>query len=122
MESTNTTKCKTILVADDEPQIREMLYEYLTSQGYKVIQAIDGQDAVEKFSVNPHDVCLLITDVLMPRMDGFSSFEAMSKTKPSLKVLYMSGYLDHSHCDINFIRKPFTPIQFLQEINGLLED
>lgn len=113
---------ETILLVDDEPQVRSMLYQILTTHGYEVIQAVDGQDALEKFEQNPKGISLVVTDILMPRMDGVSSVKAMSSINPSVKVLFMTGYMsDQPDPKARILIKPFPPTKILQTIRAILE-
>ncbi|WP_224984490.1 response regulator [Geomonas agri] len=122
MESTE--KVGKILLAEDEPQLRAMLHDLLISRGYEVIQAIDGHDALEKFKQDPQGISLVVTDIVMPRMDGISSFKEMTKIDPSVKVLYMSGYVPERPLPegVNILIKPFSPLDILNAVNSLLAD
>lgn len=123
MKREKTADTKTILLVEDEPQIRALVYDFLTSLGYNVIQAVDGQDALEKFKLNQQEISLVVTDIYMPRMDGISSCRIMSTIKPSIKVLYMSGYVSEQlPPDTCIIPKPFSPLDLLQAVQSLLGD
>ncbi|HYL92675.1 MAG TPA: response regulator [Alphaproteobacteria bacterium] len=101
----------TVMVVEDEEGIREVVTILLDSLGYSVISATNGNEALEKFLSYTGTVDLLLTDLLMPGMNGSELATTLSKTDPELKVLYMSGYSsdnlpgDHSAC---FVQKPFT--------------
>ncbi|MBJ6751239.1 response regulator [Geomonas anaerohicana] len=112
----------TILLVDDEAQLRAMLHDLLVRQGYNVIQAIDGQDALEKFKQNQQSISLVVTDIVMPRMDGISSYKIISTIDPSIKVLYMSGYVPERPLPegVSILIKPFSPIDILQAIRSIL--
>jgi CheY-like chemotaxis protein len=124
MKLGKTAGGKTILLVDDEPQLRAMLHDLLIGCGYKVIQAIDGQDALEKFMQDPQVITLVVTDIVMPRMDGISSFKEMSKINPSVKVLYMSGYIPERPLPegVHILIKPFSPLDLLEAIRKILGD
>lgn len=79
-----------ILVVDDEPNMRNALFEALTRQGHAVDLAENGQEAVEKFNSHPFD--LVITDVRMPRMDGMDVLKEIKKSSPAVPVVVVSGY------------------------------
>lgn len=114
---------ETILLVDDEPHLRGMLYTLLTSKKYNVIQAVNGLDALEKFKHNPHGVDLVLTDIVMPRMDGVTSAQEMRSINPAVKILFMSGYLaDRPQPESNLMIKPFHPVQLLQTIRTILDD
>ncbi|MBU5636951.1 response regulator [Geomonas sp. Red69] len=114
----------TILLVDDEAQIRSMLHDLLVCHGYKVIQAADGLDALEKFKLNVQEIKLVVTDIVMPRLDGLSSIKIMRTITPSVKVLLMSGYASDQPAPdgVSLIPKPFTPADFLQAIRSSLGD
>ncbi|UPU37847.1 response regulator [Geomonas paludis] len=113
---------KTILLVDDEEQIRSMLCALLVRKGYQVIQAADDLDALEKFKLNLEAIDLVVTDVVMPRLDGLASIKIMRAITPCLKVLVMSGYaLDQPPPDgVSLIPKPFTPACFLEAVRSTL--
>lgn len=114
---------ETILIVDDERQLREMLSDFLSSYGYKVITAEDGQDAVEKYKENA-PIHLVVMDVVMPRRDGISSFREIQRMHPDAKVVFMSGYRpDHLQAkdDFQLIQKPFSPVEMIQAIRSALE-
>ncbi|MBU5612887.1 MULTISPECIES: response regulator [Geomonas] len=115
---------KTILLVDDEAQMRSLLYTLLTNYGYNVIQAVDGQDALDKFELNQQCINLVVTDIVMPRMDGISSFKEMSKRNASVRVLYMSGYIPERPLPegVSILLKPFSPLDFLQAVHSILGD
>lgn len=83
----------TILVADDEKALRVILAEALTDKGFDVIQAADGSEAIQLLQATP-SISILLTDIRMPQMDGFSLAEAAVAANPELKVLMMTGYAE----------------------------
>ena len=86
---------ETILVVDDEKAIRRLILATLTPQGYTVLQASDGASALAA-AENGRPVDLLVTDVVMPGMGGRELVQKLTARCPSMKVLYISGYNDHS--------------------------
>ncbi len=117
---------ETILFAEDESALRQMHSDFLESLGYRVVAAVDGVDALDKYAAEA-SVDLLITDVVMPNMGGIELAEALLARDPRLKVLYTSGYTDHSLFDngvlkegVNFIRKPATPFDVVKMMARLL--
>lgn len=115
---------ETILIVDDEKQLRDMLADFLTSYGYTVLLAVDGLDAVEKFKVNHPDIDLVLLDVVMPRKDGISCFREIRAIKPESKVVFMSGYRpDHLQAKEDFIliQKPFSPVEMIKAIRSVLD-
>lgn len=114
---------ETILIVDDEKQLREMLSDFLASYGYKVITAEDGQDAIEKYTENG-PIHLVVLDVVMPRKDGISCFNEIKKINPEARAVFMSGYRpDHLQAkeDFRLIQKPFSPVEMIKAIRNALE-
>ncbi|TGU72732.1 response regulator [Geomonas terrae] len=114
---------ETILIVDDEKQLREMLSDFLVSYGYRVITAEDGQDALDKYKQN-EPIHLVVMDVVMPRKDGISCFREIKKVNPAAKAVFMSGYRpDHLQAkpDFQLIQKPFSPVEMIKAIRSALE-
>jgi two-component system cell cycle sensor histidine kinase/response regulator CckA len=103
----------TVLLVEDEPMVRSVAERALTRHGYTVITADNGEDALEVLA-RGEDIALLISDVVMPGMDGPTMVQEARKTRPDLKILFMSGYaeeqlrnsIDIEH--VNFLPKPFS--------------
>jgi two-component system cell cycle sensor histidine kinase/response regulator CckA len=102
-----------ILVVDDEPKIRSLIRTLLTRQGYEILEASDGVEALSLCNRGPSPD-LLLTDVVMPRMDGVQLAERVATLYPSVRVLYMSGKCEVESIQtrlrkrkFGFIRKPF---------------
>ncbi|HBA87499.1 MAG TPA: XRE family transcriptional regulator [Geobacter sp.] len=115
---------ETILIVDDEKQLRDMLSDFLSSYGYTVIVAEDGLDALEKYKSNLSNINLVVMDVVMPRKDGISCFKEIKSLHPAAKVIFMSGYRpDHLQArdDIRLIQKPFSPVEMIKTIRSALE-
>jgi CheY-like chemotaxis protein len=81
----------TILVVDDEPEIRKLVSAMLTRNGYKVVSADTGENAVRLFKGHP-EISLLLTDVVAPGMSGPMIADHIAALKPDIRVLFMSGY------------------------------
>jgi CheY-like chemotaxis protein len=119
---------ETILLAEDDVSVRELVAIVLKQQGYTVIKAVDGKDAVKKFMENRETIQLLISDLIMPNMDGKAAYDEMKVWQPGLKAIFMSGYahdiirqtmsLDNA---VALITKPITPYALLKKIRGLLD-
>ena len=106
---------ETVLLAEDEAVVRNLVASMLHMQGYTVIAAESGSQAIEAFNSQEGSVDLLLTDVIMPDMNGKTLYNAVSEACPDLKVIYMSGYTEDviAHhgvldADVNFIQKPFS--------------
>jgi len=82
----------TILVVDDEPEIRKLVSAMLSNSGYQIILADTGEQAIKLFRKNPQAIDLLLTDVVAPGMAGPTLADQLCELRPDLKVLFMSGY------------------------------
>lgn len=119
---------ETVLLAEDSAEVRGILRNLLEDSGYKVIDAVDGDDAIDKFMENRDAVQLLVLDVVMPKKNGKEVYEEITKLRPDIKALFTSGYtanvihkkgiLDKR---INFISKPVQPNQFLRKVREVLD-
>ena len=110
---------KTILLADDDVSVRSFIKTLLEGAGYKVIEAYDGQDAVEKFVEYREEIHLLVLDIMMPRKSGKDAYDDISKLKPSIKALFVSGCADESVTPTNILAKPFEARVLLSRLNGM---
>lgn len=117
----------TILIAEDDEQVRRVTEWSLTARGFTVISTRNGVDALGVLNSTEETVDLLLTDVVMPEMNGGVLYERVSEMHPDLPVLFMSGYSDEiiSHrgvldTGINFIAKPFTEAELVSQIDLLL--
>jgi PAS domain S-box-containing protein len=118
---------ETILLVDDEEGVRKLVFAILKAHGYEVIEANNGQTALSAYEKNAHKIDMVLTDVVMPQMNGFELAERLAEVRPELKILYMSGYRDNpignSPGDSNraFLHKPFTPDTLLHKVRQLLD-
>jgi PAS domain S-box-containing protein len=108
-------RAETILVIEDENDLRHMIVRALGRRGYSVLQAGSGEEAIEMVQKNGQTVDILLTDIVMPGMRGTEAAQRIQALVPNLKVLYMSGYTDNALFHQNlldarsvFIQKPFT--------------
>jgi PAS domain S-box-containing protein len=119
---------ESVLLVEDDDQLRKLAARSLRGHGYQVIAAADGVEALEAFEHHRGDIALLITDVVMPRMSGRQLAEALRERAPRMKVLYMSGYTDDaivrhgvSQAEVAFIEKPHMPDALLSKVRELLD-
>jgi len=118
----------TILLAEDEPMVRNLIAIILQGNGYHVLEAIDGQNALEIAQQhNQGEIDLLLTDIVMPKMNGLELFNQFRKEFPETKVILMSGNTEdptlkdvkYQH-NTGFISKPFLPQALTEKIEELL--
>ena len=119
-------KGKKILVVEDEASVRDMVSEILLSNGYIVLKAKDGEEAKEMLTKNKID--FVVSDVIMPRMDGKELYKHVRENSPDIRFLFMSGYMDNNvllkdikNEKVNFIKKPFAPQDLLIKVSNILK-
>ncbi|MDB5051355.1 MAG: histidine kinase [Fibrobacteres bacterium] len=117
----------TILLVEDETSVRRLVKQVLTDQGYRVLEGKDGAEGLEIGRGHPGTIDLVITDVVMPRMDGIQMIQQLRLLRPDVRVLFMSGYIETpvvqngvTPTDSHFIQKPFLPHMILDEVRDLL--
>jgi CheY-like chemotaxis protein len=118
---------ETVLLAEDDTAVRELHKMMLEEAGYTVIEAVDGQDALDRFMDCRVEVDVLVTDVIMPKMNGKSLYEEIRKNRPDMKVLFISGYtkdiiVERGIMDDEFsvVTKPVTNHKLLRKIREIL--
>jgi len=115
-----------IMVVEDEQPIRELMQRALRAQGHSVIVVASGDEALAAAELHPV-IHLLITDVVMRGMNGRELALRLQRSRPDLRVLYVSGYtqqqtgLDQAGPDVTFLEKPFALHDLLAEVNRLLQ-
>jgi two-component system cell cycle sensor histidine kinase/response regulator CckA len=82
---------ETVLLAEDDFDVRKVLKKILEKFNYEVIEAVDGEDAVNVFQENKHRIQLLILDVIMPKKDGVQAYDEIKSLRPEIKAIMMSG-------------------------------
>jgi len=116
---------ETILIVEDEEAVREILVEMLKELGYKVIEAKNGKEGLNIAKVHSANIDVILTDIIMPHMDGKGFIKQISDLYPGIKVIYMSGYprnmVLENNSNITFIQKPFTTHQLSTKLRYILE-
>jgi PAS domain S-box-containing protein len=119
---------ETLLVVEDEQAVRKASAEFLRMQGYQVLEAKDGIDAVSVAQQYKSTIHLVVTDVVMPNMSGGELAKALEKARPEVKILFVSGYagetvLNHKVIDLqtNFLQKPYSLKQLSIKIRAALQ-
>ena len=120
---------ETVLLVEDEDIVRELSSEVLRSCGYKVIEASSGKEALRSYKEFGKEISLLMTDVVMPGMNGEELAKQLLSIQPELKILYTSGYIDNPIAlsdglkhGAAFIQKPFTNIELARKIRAILDE
>jgi len=119
---------ETVLLVEDEERVRGMVKMMLSRYGYSVLEAGDGREARRLFQSHYRPVQLLLTDMVMPGINGLELARSLRELQPDLKVLCMSGYTDSSLYEevreegLAFLHKPFTPAVLAQKIRELLDE
>jgi PAS domain S-box-containing protein len=117
---------ETILIAEDDPAVRAVAAKTLRHAGYEVLEAKDAVAALELFEVQGERIDLLLTDAVMPGMDGGRLIERLLARRPNLRVLMMTGYIDRelpvraSGEAIRIVNKPFSPAQLATAVREML--
>ncbi|MBF8259935.1 MAG: PAS domain S-box-containing protein, partial [Actinobacteria bacterium] len=119
---------ETILLAEDEEVVRRLAREILSGNGYKVLEAGNGREALLLSEAHRGEIHLLLTDVVMPKMSGRELTERIRLQRPDLRILYMSGYTDDAilrhgvlEDGIPFLQKPFTPEELTRKVREVLD-
>jgi two-component system cell cycle sensor histidine kinase/response regulator CckA len=113
---------ETILVVEDEPALRSLIELILAEAGYRVLTAVDGQDALEQVESAEPPVDLVVTDSIMPKVSGPELVRRLREIAPETSVIYMSGFSDHGFGgDDVFLAKPFEPETLLHLVRDVLD-
>jgi len=119
---------ETILVVEDDPNVRAMLTKVLSSQGYAVLEAAEGESAIRTFKKHKRAVALVITDVVMPGRTGKEVFDEITRINPRAKVIFMSGYTGDVVIDkgveegsVDFLQKPLSVANLLAKVREVLD-
>jgi two-component system cell cycle sensor histidine kinase/response regulator CckA len=119
---------ETILIVEDEETVRKLTHQVLKMQGYTVLEACDGTEALSICDQQDVTIDLMLTDVVMPRISGAELAKRALSMRPEMKVMCMSGYpdtstIDHGEFDpsIPFLQKPFTPSALARKVREVLD-
>ena len=124
------TSVQTILVIDDDMAVQMLVTKTLRNEGYHVLAAADLQEAQHMSDTCPTDICLILTDIMLPTSNGMALAQALLAKRPSTPVLYMSGAgseaihaLQFEGAPIGeFLEKPFTPSQLVKKVQAMVRD
>jgi signal transduction histidine kinase len=119
---------ETVLVVEDEAEVRALTCEVLEAKGYHVLEAADGRAALEVCRRHGGPIHLLLTDVVMPRMSGRELADQVAAVRPETRVLYVSGYTDDAlghrgvlDPGVVLLQKPFTPARLVERVREVLD-
>ncbi len=119
---------ETVLVVEDEEEVRNLTVQILQRQGYRVLEASHGKEALYVFEKYRDPIHLVVTDVVMPEMSGSELAKHLSTLHPDVKLIYMSGYTDSAiihngilKAETPFIQKPFTPDILARRVREVLD-
>ena len=117
----------TILLVEDEDFVRNVTREVLELSGYRVLEAIDAEGGIELYNEFGDEIDLLLTDLIMPGLNGRELASKLSAVSPTIKVIFMSGYTDNpvirkdlSHLESNYLQKPFTLDGLIDKVREVL--
>lgn len=115
--------CGTILLVDDEKDLREFLFMTLQIAGHAVLQADSAHQARDRYHRHADEIDLVITDIVMPGMSGDEFAAELLRENPSLKVIFISGNVDGAYdskvplvAGVNYLRKPFSTLELEEMI------
>jgi PAS domain S-box-containing protein len=127
IESASVDKQYTILLVEDQEMVRDLVTEILEDEGFKIITAYNGLNALEVTKEYTDPIDLMLTDVIMPEMNGRELAKRIEVEKPELKIIFMSGYTGEEMRNrgvlepgTNFIQKPFTPDALVDKVREVL--
>jgi len=119
---------ETVLVVEDEQEVRQLTRTILESYGYRVIEAANSEEALTIEKAQPGEIHLLLTDVILPGMNGKALSERLRALRPKLKIIFMSGYPDDvisprgvMERDVVYLLKPFSPESLAAKVREVLE-
>jgi CheY-like chemotaxis protein len=118
---------ETVMLVEDEAQVRDLTERMLKQLGYSVLAAAHGKEAMDVSRAHPGKISLLVTDVVMPNMSGKQVADALLSSRPGLRVLYLSGYADNTvvhhgvlDSNVDFLSKPFSREALAHKIREIL--
>ena len=118
---------ETILIAEDDPFVREYLNTTISEYGYNVLTANDGEEAIKIYEKNQDKVDIVVLDVIMPKKNGKEVYNFIKKVKPNIKAIFMSGYTQDILTSkgiyeegLEFVAKPIDVVNLLRKVRYLI--
>jgi CheY-like chemotaxis protein len=128
-QKTNVTGTETVLLIEDEPQLRKLLGIILHELGYRVLSASNGDEGLGLFTHHENEIAIVVTDLDMPGMNGLAVAKTLNEKKSSLKIVVTSGYLDGTTREqarqygvAKIMQKPYDPEDLARVIRELLDE
>jgi CheY-like chemotaxis protein len=118
---------ETILVVEDGHAVRNLVCRMLVQNGYRVLEARDGHHALRVCETYPEPIQLVLTDLVMPHLQGADLAERLRRARPDLRILLMSGYANESVAPrlgrdaVAFLPKPFTSVELVEKVRQVLD-
>jgi CheY-like chemotaxis protein len=120
---------ETVLVVEDDPALRRLISVSLEKRGYTILAAEDGTEAIRILESNPGKIDLVVSDIMMPKLNGLELRKKAILLRPEMRFLLISGYAEdtigetaHLPQDAGYLEKPFLPIELARKIRALLND
>lgn len=112
---------QTILVADDEAPLRNLMCRVLAGEGFEVLCAEDAEEALRLAEEHEGTIDLLLTDIRMPGKSGIELYEELDRRRGGIRVLFISGYSQGRSFELPFLAKPFPPDVLLKKVRKVLD-
>jgi len=117
----------TILLIEDDEEVRTLYRMIFEFNGYRVVEAVDGEDGIAKFIEHQNEIRLMIIDVMMPNKNGREAYEEIRRIKNEVKVIFTSGFNSEMTRQLkdagwNYMQKPFSPQDLLLRIKAALAE
>ena len=129
MQSEVLAGTETVLVVEDEPALRRLISVSLEKRGYTVLAAEDGTEAIRILENNPGEIDLVVSDFMMPKLNGLELREKAILLRPEMRFLFISGYAEDTigrtarlPQDAGYLEKPFLPIELARKVRALLNE
>ena len=119
---------ETILLVEDDDRVRDLVLHILRAQGYTLLEALNGHEALRLAADHAGPIHLLLTDLVMPGINGQILSGQLCQTRPGLRVLFVSGYTDNAVAHqgvlepgVAFLEKPFSPVALTRKVRQVLD-